>query len=116
MRRRSPRSPRTDTLFPSPTLCPSEKRRVGRAFRSLHDPNTWIPATSYLSGNVRTKLADAHAAAEQDPRYRPNVQALTEIQPPRKNDIDIKLGARSEERRVGRECVSTCRTRWLTYH
>ncbi|REK78755.1 helicase [Rhodococcus erythropolis] len=70
-----------------------EKQLVGRAFRSLHDPNTWIPATSYLSGNVRTKLADAHAAAEQDPRYRPNVQALTEIQPPRKNDIDIKLGA-----------------------
>src|SRR3546814_12182857 len=24
--------------------------------------------------------------------------------------------ARSEERRVGREGVSTCRSRWLTYH
>src|SRR3546814_6605829 len=23
---------------------------------------------------------------------------------------------RSEERRVGKECVSTCRTRWATYH
>src|SRR3546814_17648613 len=23
---------------------------------------------------------------------------------------------RSEERRVGKECVSTCRTRWSTYH
>src|SRR3546814_17526866 len=23
---------------------------------------------------------------------------------------------RSEERRVGKECVSTCRSRWLTYH
>src|SRR3546814_20524772 len=23
---------------------------------------------------------------------------------------------RSEERRVGRECVSTCRSRWSTYH
>src|SRR3546814_19464281 len=23
---------------------------------------------------------------------------------------------RSEERRVGKECVSTCRTRWLPYH
>src|SRR3546814_7513217 len=24
--------------------------------------------------------------------------------------------ARSEERRVGRECVSTCRSRWAPYH
>src|SRR3546814_17420638 len=23
---------------------------------------------------------------------------------------------RSEERRVGKECVSTCRSRWLSYH
>src|SRR3546814_19539049 len=26
------------------------------------------------------------------------------------------LAERSEERRVGKECVSTCRTRWSTYH
>src|SRR3546814_2329535 len=26
------------------------------------------------------------------------------------------LGDRSEERRVGKECVSTCRSRWSTYH
>src|SRR3546814_13275052 len=25
-------------------------------------------------------------------------------------------GARSEERRVGKECVSTCRSRWSRYH
>src|SRR3546814_19645457 len=25
-------------------------------------------------------------------------------------------GLRSEERRVGKECVSTCRSRWLPYH
>src|SRR3546814_14610738 len=29
--------------------------------------------------------------------------------------IDIHLG-RSEERRVGKECVSTCRSRWSPYH
>src|SRR3546814_6241156 len=26
------------------------------------------------------------------------------------------IGARSEERRVGKECVSTCRSRWSPYH
>src|SRR3546814_16962526 len=33
---------------------------------------------------------------------------------------DLLLGkaeeARSEERRVGKECVSKCRSRWLPYH
>src|SRR3546814_2873596 len=27
-----------------------------------------------------------------------------------------KLAPRSEERRVGKECVSTCRSRWSPYH
>src|SRR3546814_19434064 len=32
-------------------------------------------------------------------------------------DIQAKQGdARSEERRVGKECVSTCRSRWSPYH
>src|SRR3546814_16573077 len=26
------------------------------------------------------------------------------------------IGIRSEERRVGKECVSTCRSRWSPYH
>src|SRR3546814_3460836 len=29
---------------------------------------------------------------------------------------DHRHGARSEERRVGKECVSTCRSRWSPYH
>src|SRR3546814_19694462 len=28
----------------------------------------------------------------------------------------VMLSFRSEERRVGKECVSTCRSRWSTYH
>src|SRR3546814_14264413 len=27
-----------------------------------------------------------------------------------------RMGTRSEERRVGKECVSTCRSRWSPYH
>src|SRR3546814_3821435 len=30
--------------------------------------------------------------------------------------IDHHAAARSEERRVGKECVSTCRSRWSPYH
>src|SRR3546814_20019818 len=28
----------------------------------------------------------------------------------------VQLSGRSEERRVGKECVSTCRSRWSPYH
>src|SRR3546814_18893568 len=28
----------------------------------------------------------------------------------------VEAGTRSEERRVGKECVSTCRSRWSPYH
>src|SRR3546814_14545731 len=30
--------------------------------------------------------------------------------------VDAATGERSEERRVGKECVSTCRSRWSPYH
>src|SRR3546814_8677498 len=31
-------------------------------------------------------------------------------------DPDVLTIGRSEERRVGKECVSTCRSRWSPYH
>src|SRR3546814_18205644 len=30
--------------------------------------------------------------------------------------VEIARALRSEERRVGKECVSTCRSRWSPYH
>src|SRR3546814_10479879 len=33
-----------------------------------------------------------------------------------KADIRVARAERSEERRVGKECVSTCRSRWAPYH
>ena len=30
--------------------------------------------------------------------------------------IEMSLLSRSEERRVGKECVTTCRSRWSPYH
>src|SRR3546814_11583873 len=31
-------------------------------------------------------------------------------------DVPLELHERSEERRVGKECVSPCRSRWSPYH
>src|SRR3546814_383297 len=33
-----------------------------------------------------------------------------------KERLQVELEERSEERRVGKECVSTCRSRWSPYH
>src|SRR3546814_7112083 len=32
------------------------------------------------------------------------------------NEKQLEVGRRSEERRVGKECVGTCRSRWSPYH
>src|SRR3546814_21017613 len=34
----------------------------------------------------------------------------------RTNVVGVLIPSRSEERRVGKECVSTCRSRWSAYH
>src|SRR3546814_1095256 len=40
-----------------------------------------------------------------------------EVQPRETHDWGVFFGVdRSEERRVGKECVSTCRSRWSPYH
>src|SRR3546814_15795103 len=45
-------------------------------------------------------------------QYRADARALVEIA---LGELDFPR-ARSEERRVGKECVSTCRSRWSPYH
>ncbi len=55
---------------------------IGRVYPDTTDPAVLIPAAEYLSGNVRTKLAQAQAAATVDPVYTGNVEALSQVQPP----------------------------------
>lgn len=62
------------------------------------DPATemLVPAAEYLSGNVRTKLAQAQEAAERDPgTYSPNVPALEAVIPADLTpaDIEPQIGA-----------------------
>jgi N12 class adenine-specific DNA methylase len=61
------------------------------------DPATGqlVTATDYLAGNVRQKLADARAAAVEDPRFGVNVAALEGVQPRdlEPEEIDARLGA-----------------------
>lgn len=54
-----------------------------------------VHAPAYLSGNVRSKLDAAQAAAEKDSAFEANVEALTEVMPEPLGieDITAKLGA-----------------------
>src|SRR3546814_4056794 len=42
--------------------------------------------------------------------------SLLAIQGVNRTSFEGSVGGRSEERRVGKECVSTCRSRWSRYH
>src|SRR3546814_4485486 len=43
-------------------------------------------------------------------------QFLKQVEADRAKGLFVDYTARSEERRVGKECVSTCRSRWSPYH
>ncbi|QUO37200.1 DEAD/DEAH box helicase family protein [Dysosmobacter sp. Marseille-Q4140] len=55
----------------------------------------YMTADEYLSGNVRRKLRQAQRAAEQDPAFAVNVEALTAAQPKDldASEIEVRLGA-----------------------
>lgn len=57
--------------------------------------NQWETADDYLSGNVRTKLAEAKKAAGKDEKFKENVKALEAVQPQDvpPQDIRVDLGA-----------------------
>ena len=71
----------------------------GVIFRDPMGPDApeigWQTADEYLSGNVRDKLRVARLAAQSDPRYTVNVEALEKAQPKdlEASEIEVRLGA-----------------------
>jgi N12 class adenine-specific DNA methylase len=55
----------------------------------------WQTEDAYLSGNIREKLALAKNAAESDPKFRKNVEALQAVLPEdlKATEIDARLGS-----------------------
>ena len=55
----------------------------------------YVTADEYLSGNVRRKLRQAQRAAQQDPSFAVNLEALTAAQPKDldASEIEVRLGA-----------------------
>lgn len=59
------------------------------------EPNQWVTADEYLSGNVREKLKIAEHFAEADERFNVNVKYLKEVQPKdlSASEISVRLGS-----------------------
>src|SRR3546814_15065388 len=132
MIRRPPRSTRTDTLFPYTTLFRSpdgaerwwllhgKKTIVADPERSFGQP---IVAEHGISTAILAQAMKVEGSVEK-------VARLYELRPRLVRDAlvyEVQLGlrkaacscwstTRSEDRRVGKACVSTCRSRWSPYH
>src|SRR3546814_20820476 len=119
MIRRPPRSTRPDTLFPYTTLF----RSKGEAFASpclshLLDffvgeaglqPIAFSAERSGWDGQKFATVDDPHG-------FWLSIRALSDLLYTADLGAVSTINCRSEERRGGKECVSTCRSRWSPEH
>src|SRR3546814_15187582 len=113
MIRRPPRSTRTDTLFPYTTLFRSADPEI-----RIFDGQYWIyPTYSDHYGTLDTspEFTDAQKDLRKNKMVRPSYGIQTFFNAFSSHDL-VHWPNRSEERRVGKECVSTCRSRWSPEH
>src|SRR3546814_14569419 len=115
MLRRPPRSTRTDTLFPYTTLFRSIDDATAQAFATLVQRRVAGEPVAYLLGTRGFWRFDLAVTADTL-IPRPETELLVELALQRLPEQSQARAARSEERRVGKECVSTCRSRWAQYH
>src|SRR3546814_11506564 len=136
MIRRPPRSTRTDTLFPYTTLFRSASEVPGSGRVTLwppvsddlddaeEDEEGWVgDATRALAGKVARsvrEMIDGGTLASKGRPIRPEdvmilVKRRGELASPPVARLYAE-GVRSEGRRVGEECVSTCRSRGVAEH
>src|SRR3546814_14924793 len=109
MIRRPPRSTRTDTLFPYTTL-----------FRSYLMSPPLVVAYA-LAGTMDIDLFNEPLGTGKDGKavYLKDVwPSASEVAKVVESSIESEMyrSGRSEESRVGQECVSTCSSRWSPSH
>src|SRR3546814_19215271 len=121
MIRRPPRSTRTDTLFPDTTLFRSgvgferqvaelvddQQLRLGVEAEPLLEPA--IRVSLDQAGGQRRRGDEQHRVALADRLAAERSPCPAPVRPCTSSSISR---SRSAERRVGKECVSTCRSRW----
>src|SRR3546814_12091071 len=137
---RPPRSMRAATLFPYTTLIratapighnnPPEPTPYEAILTDVQDLSE--PAQGFLDGDPTNDQATADMVAKLIDEARKGQKAAEDLRKEEAKPFDDGKKAvqakwtpitdekkgkyRSEERRVGKECVSTCRSRWSPYH
>src|SRR3546814_14809203 len=128
-RRRPPRSTRTDTLFPYTTLFRSigKARTAAAGRRQLHADGAFgslrhqvgnAPFGGWRQDDGGGSGADLGRRFGHFRSFFPAGGESVTTSPVRAwlRPTSSADPMRSEERRVGKECVRTCRSRWSPYH
>src|SRR3546814_14565770 len=101
-------------------VAPTSRLRLSGSAEWLHARFTSFPgapaAVPLPTGGNSTANIDASGNHMiRAPSFTANA-AVNYTVPVGDGEIDFNLNYRSEERRVGKECVSTCGSRWSAYH
>ena len=98
-------------------LCGKDRDEIIRDLKGIIFENpsngNWETSDEYLSGNVREKLKTAKTAAEADPRFSVNAEALKKVQPRQLTPPRLRvegLGA------TWKSTLNTSRSSWETFH
>src|SRR3546814_13513990 len=86
--------------------------RVVAPDKAIIQVERYLEATSQLAQTTLRAVLGKHELDEmlsEREKLNLDVQQILDAQ-------TDSWGIRSEERRVGKECVSTCRSRWSPYH
>src|SRR3546814_11530022 len=91
----------------SSDVCSSDLGAVGQLARR---DRLAVQGDELYAGVLDAQLQDARVAGVAE------AQAHVGVMPDDHLQQVLPVQRRSEERRVGKECVSTCRSRWSPYH
>src|SRR3546814_20954819 len=123
MIRRPPRSTLTDTLFPYTTRFRSDRAvGVGRCEVRVPTPESPCAADRIVEVGAKEARVEPHAVMltlDLIEQSRGHCGEATELIRARCQQLarnDVTCAVRSEERREGKEGVSTCSSRWSPYH
>src|SRR3546814_12336106 len=91
----------------SSDVCSSDLLTLTGVIAQSSNIGTVLAADKFEQGQLYDYLRDFGLGRRTDIGVRGETQGLLP---------DGSTWTRSEERRVGKECVSTCRSRWSPYH
>src|SRR3546814_11296367 len=99
-------------------MLPEERRRSDRSYETVQrmPPEQFSPEQGFrlrVTGRIERLPGGKAVQCIQPAGIEQQPICLVAVS---FDDIRLENPMRSEERRVGKECVSTCRSRWSTYH